>query len=75
VDDADRFRLLRTYRTPRFRIGGKILCEVRGEVTICGLSDAPISWRIGKRRQAQAGWLKGATFPLVLGWDGDLTVS
>jgi hypothetical protein len=42
VDDTERFRLLRRYRTPRFRIGKKVFCEIRGEVTICGMNDAPI---------------------------------
>ncbi len=49
MDDADRFRLLGKYRTPRFRYGHTVLCEVRGEVVITGLTDAPIPWPIGKR--------------------------
>jgi hypothetical protein len=49
MDDAERFRLLGAYRTPRFRYGHKVLCEVRGEVTICGITEAPIPWPIGKR--------------------------
>jgi hypothetical protein len=55
VTDAGRFRLLfGPYRTPRFRYGKVVLCEVRGEVTICGLSDAPIPWPIGKRGRAKS---------------------
>jgi hypothetical protein len=49
MDDAERFRLLGNYKTPRFRYGRKVLCEVRGEVTICGMSDAPISWPLCTR--------------------------
>jgi hypothetical protein len=49
MEDAERFRLLGTYRTPRFRYGRKVICEVRGEVTIVGLTDAPIPWPVGKR--------------------------
>ena len=48
MDDAERFRLLGTYRTPRFRYGRKVLCEVRGEVVITGLTNAPIPWPLGK---------------------------
>jgi hypothetical protein len=48
MDDAKRFRLLGKYRTPRFRYGRKVLCEVRDEVTICGMTDAPIPWPVGK---------------------------
>jgi hypothetical protein len=35
-DDAERFRLIGTYRTPRFRYGRKVLGEFRSEVTIIG---------------------------------------
>jgi hypothetical protein len=48
MEDADRFRLLGTYRTPRFRIGQRVRCLVRGEVIITGMTDAPIPWPIGK---------------------------
>jgi hypothetical protein len=53
MDDTERLRLLGKYRTPRFRYGRKVFCEVRGEVTICGLSDAPIPWPIGKRGRSR----------------------
>src|SRR5690242_3911992 len=49
MEDAERFRLLGKYRTPRFRYRRKALCEVRGEVTIVGMTDAPIPWPIAKR--------------------------
>jgi hypothetical protein len=48
LDDAERFRLLGTYRTPRFRIGQRVRCLIRGEVIITGITDAPIPWPIGK---------------------------
>lgn len=49
MDDADRFRLLGKYKTPRFRIGQRVLCEVRGEVVITGMTEAPIPWPLGLR--------------------------
>jgi hypothetical protein len=42
-------RLLGTYRTPRFRIGQTVSCEVNGPVVIVGISDAPIPWPVCKR--------------------------
>lgn len=45
----DRFHLIGTYRTPKFRYGQIVLCEARGEVEIVGMTDAPIPWPIGKR--------------------------
>jgi hypothetical protein len=48
VNLADRFRLLGTYRTPRFRYGQTVLCEVRGWVAVVGLTSAPIPWPVGK---------------------------
>ena len=32
------------YQTPRCRIGGKLRCEVRGKVTVRGISDVLIPW-------------------------------
>jgi hypothetical protein len=49
MDDVERFRLLSKYKTPRFRIGRKVFCEIRGEVTICGINDTPIPWPLCKR--------------------------
>ena len=55
VDDADRFRLrFGPYRTPRFRYGKIVSCEVRGEVRIVGLSDALIPWPIGQKGRARS---------------------
>ena len=54
MDDAERFRLLGKYRTPRFRYGRKVLCEVRGEVTIVGMTVAPIPWPSGKRGRGRS---------------------
>jgi hypothetical protein len=48
MEDADRFRLLGKYQTPRFRYGLKVFCEVRGEVVITGMTDAPIPWPVDK---------------------------
>jgi hypothetical protein len=49
MEDAERFRLLGTYRTPRFRYSRKVVCEVLGELVITGISDAPIPWPLGCR--------------------------
>ena len=38
------------YRTPRFRYGAAVFCEVRGEVQIVGLSKGRIPWPLGRRR-------------------------
>jgi hypothetical protein len=55
MTDAARFRLLfGPYRTPRFRYGKVVFCEVRGEVTICGLSDGRTPWPVGKRGRANS---------------------
>ena len=54
MDDAERFRLLGTYPTPRFRYGRKVVCEVRGEVIVAGMTDAPIPWPIGKRGRGRS---------------------
>jgi hypothetical protein len=47
VNDADRFRLVGTYKTPRFRYGSAVWCEVRGEITVCRITEAPIPWPVG----------------------------
>jgi hypothetical protein len=49
MNDADRFHLLGIYHTPRFRYEQGVICEVRGRVTICGLTDGPIPWPVGQR--------------------------
>ena len=57
MNDADRSRLLGSYRTPRCRIGQRVRCLVRGEVVIASLSTAPIPWPMCRRgcRRDQAG--------------------
>jgi hypothetical protein len=52
VNDADRFRLLGSYKAPRFRYGQAVFCELRGWVTVVGLREAPIPWPVGKRGKA-----------------------
>jgi hypothetical protein len=44
MDDADRFRLLGQYRTPRVRVGAFVRCLIRGEVEVVGFTDGPIPW-------------------------------
>ena len=53
MQDADRYRLLGQYDTPRFEYGQVVFCERLGEVEIVGLTDAPIPWPTGKRYKAQ----------------------
>jgi hypothetical protein len=45
---SDRFTLHGTYRTSRFCLGAKVKCQVRGELTIIGVTDALIPWPLGK---------------------------
>jgi hypothetical protein len=49
MTDADRFKLLGKYRTPRFRYGQVVFCEVRGWVILTGLTQAPIPWPVCKK--------------------------
>jgi hypothetical protein len=49
MEDAERFRLLGKYTAPRFRNGQHVYCQVRGEMVITGITDAPIPWPIGRR--------------------------
>ena len=49
LHDTTRYKLhFGPYRTPRFRLGALVRCQVRGEVKIVGLSDGRIPWPIGK---------------------------
>jgi hypothetical protein len=48
MEDAERYRLLGKYKTPCFRIGQRVRCQVRGKVVITGITDAPIPWPIAK---------------------------
>lgn len=52
--DSDRFKLrFSPYATPQFEYGDVVMDEVRGEMTIVGLTDARIPWQIGKRPKGQ----------------------
>jgi hypothetical protein len=42
-----RLKLHGSYLTPRFRIGAKVQCEVRGELRIVGVTDVRIPWPLG----------------------------
>ncbi|HZZ76959.1 MAG TPA: hypothetical protein VFE62_00485 [Gemmataceae bacterium] len=45
MQEHDRVKLIAgTYQMPRCRIGGKLRCEVRGKVTVRGISDGLIPW-------------------------------
>jgi hypothetical protein len=45
MDDTTRLRLWHgPYRMPRYRVGGRLVCAVRGSVKVVGTSHAPISW-------------------------------
>ena len=52
---AGRFKLrFGPYRTPRFRYGCTLRCELRGELVVCGLTSS------GRRRRPHAcDWLRG----------------
>jgi len=65
MSDADRYPLIGTYTTPRFRYGARVVCQARGEVEIVGLTDAPIPWPIGKRGRHKAIVLYGALVKAV----------
>ncbi|MBL8828620.1 MAG: hypothetical protein JNM18_16685 [Planctomycetaceae bacterium] len=49
MNHANRFKLLGTYRTPRFKLGQVVMDELRGEVRITAVTDAKITWPIGRR--------------------------
>ena len=51
--DLGRVQLLfGPYRSPRFRVGRWVRCQVRGQVKIVGFSEAPIPWPLCK----SGGW-------------------
>jgi hypothetical protein len=53
MKDADRFRLLGTYPTPRMRLGTVLSCEHRdGDVIVTGYSEGRIAWPVGRRKGA-----------------------
>jgi hypothetical protein len=55
MTDADRHRLLfGPYAAPRWRYGRVVMDEVRGEVTVVGMTAGRIPWPVGKRGRAKA---------------------
>src|SRR5262245_9744285 len=55
MTDADRYRLLfGPYSAPRWRYGRVVMDEVRGEVTVVGLTAGRVPWPVGKRGRAKA---------------------
>lgn len=45
LPDSERFRLLGgPYRSPRCKVGGWLVCRLRGRVKVVALSDGPIPW-------------------------------
>jgi hypothetical protein len=51
MTDANRFKLLGTYRTPRIRVGAVLFCEVGGRpMIVTGISRAPVRWPVGRTR-------------------------
>ena len=66
MEDTERFRLLGKYKTPRFRIGQKVRCEVRGKVVITGMTEAPIPWPIAKGGRGRHSLVVCSSFSLVL---------
>jgi len=44
MSEQNRFKLLGTYRTPKFKYGDIVECEMRGPVKIVGLTSARIPW-------------------------------
>jgi transposase-like protein len=42
------------YRTPKFKLGQRVIDIVRGEVEIVGIRDAKIPWPVGKRGRFRA---------------------
>jgi hypothetical protein len=53
LSDNHNLRMPR-YRTPTFRYGQRVQCQGRGEVTIVGLTDAPVPWPMGKTKRAKS---------------------
>jgi hypothetical protein len=61
--DADRFRLLGTYRTPRVRVGRVLSCEARDcDVVVSGYTEGRIPWPVGYPRERG-----GSPAPVVFG--------
>jgi hypothetical protein len=55
--DADCLDLLGTYHAPPFRVGQVVCCQVRGRVTVTGLTAARIPWPVGKKANTGRGAL------------------
>jgi hypothetical protein len=49
MPDARQQLLFGPYKTPHFRYGSVVMCELRGEVELVGLREAPIPWPVGRR--------------------------
>lgn len=47
MEDAERFHLIGKYRAPRFRVGQRVRCRIRGEMIVTGMTDALILWPVG----------------------------
>ena len=45
------------YRTPRIKRGAVVEDEIRGEVTIVGLTNAQIPWPIGKKTKGKKSYV------------------
>jgi hypothetical protein len=74
MHDANRFKLLGIYKTPRLRAGQIVSCERRGAATITGVSEAPVPLAAGSRgppaarrqrgpAEAGAGSTRGSELP------------
>ena len=45
MNEFERVKLLAgPYRPPRYKIGGKLRCAMRGQVVVRGIHEAPIQW-------------------------------
>jgi hypothetical protein len=47
-------RLIGTYETPLFEYGDVVICSIRGEVELVGITSAPIPWPVGKKGRHKA---------------------
>src|SRR4051812_44964191 len=54
MTDRERHALLfGPYSTPAFHFGDVVFCEMRGEVTLVGLTGSRIPWPIGERGRSK----------------------
>ena len=56
------------YRTPVFRFGDVVICEVRGQVELVGLTAGPVPWPVGKRGRVVTCRLRAEPFGELEGW-------